>query len=163
MDANVALLGAKAESDAKRKKLLARIERAKAIIAVSEAALGRLGAELEVRCQELTREFLNLPVKRERRTVRRHPRGTLDQPMLDLIRAETNGTTTVPEACDLWNQRNPDDRIGRGTMRGVLDRLEAKGRLVIVEEGNRGRSNLRIYRHPDVEVGEDEQAEATAH
>jgi hypothetical protein len=84
--------------------------------------------------------------------------------VLDLVRSESNGTTTVPEACDLWNLRNPDDKIGRGTMRGVLDRLEAKGLLEVLEKGTRGRSNLRIYRHLDsANHNTSEEVPTTAH
>ncbi len=57
-----------------------------------------------------------------------------------------------------------EDEIGRGTMRGILDRLAESQKLVVVEEGRPGRSRSRVYRLPEVSLPRDEEAEeAIAH
>jgi hypothetical protein len=166
-EVTAALKAAKEESEAKAKKLRMRIERAKRIIAGSEIRLERLNADLERRVGELTRSFVNLPPganKRSPRGGRRRPKGSLDQRVLELIRSESPETTTVAEACDLWNGLHPENEIGRGTLRGILDRLAEKEQLVIVEEGGPGRSRSRVYRLSEINLPEREgSTEAIAH
>lgn len=169
MDENevaAALKTAKDETDAKAKKLRIKIERAKKIIAISEWRLDRLNSALEKRVKELTRSFVNLPDSgtRRPRTGRRRTKGSLDQPVLDMIRIDSSGVTTVAEACDLWNGIHPESEIGRGTMRGILDRLAEQEQLIVVHEGSPGRSRSRVYRLPDVSLPPEEGSEeAIAH
>ena len=77
----------------------------------------------------------------------RKKRGILDGPLLELARSIAAPDVTAGQLEAVWNSRNPGTLLTSSTVRGVLDRLSAKGSLIITDPGGgRGSGIPRKYR-----------------
>lgn len=82
------------------------------------------------------------PSPQEASQRRRMTRGSMDAPVLQLIREHFHdGDFTVHDVIASWNAQHPADTLNTSTVRGVLNRHVKDGRLE-VEKGGRGNGNL---------------------
>lgn len=152
----------KADYEARARTLQNKIDRARRVIARSEARLHKLAGQFRDQVQEISGSFVGLPAEGEVSSRhKRTERWSLDEPIRKLVHSMKSGVISLPDVCSEWARQNPQRPAGRTTIRGVLDRLEREGVLKIVSHGRPGRSQAREYRLASVE--EPEPAEEAIH
>jgi hypothetical protein len=163
-----ALKSAKSEYELRAQGFRNQIERAKLVIQKAELKLVSLADDCNRKAQEITSAYLNLPqgaaagsaplgAEHDRKRMRR---GSLDTPVFEMILSLGKPSFTLPDVCEAWTARHPEEPVTRSTMGGVVKRLARIGRLDVVKNGSPGPANPRQYRvettpaHPGMEVNE---------
>lgn len=148
----------KAKEAEETRSLEARIAKARRLIAACEENLQKLRAKYDYEAQELWQEFSGRKPPASAQPVgaavappsrgrgRRLKRGSLDEPVLAMLTAWGVPNFAVASVTDEWNRRIPEMPVNRATMRGVLDRLQTRGKLGIASEGGPGSANPRLWR-----------------
>jgi hypothetical protein len=153
-----ALNSIKAQEAEEVRTLEERISRARRAIERSEKRLRAIREDYDRLAHELWQEFSGrkpppsvqpaagptaLPRRSEGQRIRR---GSLNAPLLAMLKEWGVPVLTVADVSDEWNRRHPELPVHRATVRGILDRLEEQGYLEILDHGGAGSANPRQWR-----------------
>lgn len=146
------------EYEHETKELQEQVERARAKVARLETRLGIVRDQYQQRWGRLSSSFLGLPAPEPAPAPNapqanptaessKRRRGTLNEPVLALVRELYPPGVSSGRAMTAWNQRHPENTVRDSTVRSILERLEAQGLLAVENEGcGKGSGIPRTYK-----------------